>query len=252
MKLTGNAVLITGGATGIGFAMAKFLRDHDNTVIICGRRSERLEQAATSLPGIHTICCDVADPRQRENLFAQVAGDFPELNILINNAGIQRDIDLTRGTVDLERGEDEIPVNFTAPIYLSALFTPFLARKDNATIINVSSGLAFMVGHATRCPVYCATKAGIHAFSIAQREQLSSLDISVIEVIPPMVASELNMESRVKRNMVTSPMMMPADDFVAQVFEQAARGESEICLAPLEGMGTHMPHGMSMPKGHQH
>ncbi|MCL2492493.1 MAG: SDR family NAD(P)-dependent oxidoreductase [Clostridiales bacterium] len=228
-----NTVLVTGGATGIGYSMAKNFHGRGNTIIICGRREDRLEQAAAELPGIHTFSCDVSIPDGREALFRYVSEHFPKINILINNAGIQCDIDLTKGMPglpDLMQEDNEIRVNFVAPIYLSALFTPLLAGKDNAAIVNVSSGLAFMVEHATRAPIYCATKAGMHAFSIAQRAQLAPLGIRVIEMIPPMVESELNLEGRRKRNMVTSPNMMSSDQYVEKAFSKMEEGIDEIRL----------------------
>ena len=228
MKMNGNTILITGGATGIGYSMAKYFHKRGNTIIICGRREDRLAQVAKELQGIHTFKCDVANPDDRKDLFSYVSKRFPEVNILINNAGIQRDIDLTKGLDELDRGDSEIRINLEAPVYLSALFTPILSGKENATIINISSGLAFMVEHAARCPVYCATKAGLHAFSIAQRIQLAPLGIRVVEVIPPMVESELNMESRIKRNMVKSPYMMTSDEFVEKTFVQMEQGVEEI------------------------
>jgi len=173
--------------------------------------------------------CDVTTPAGREALTALVADRFGNVNMLINNAGIQRDIDLTGGIAALD-GESEVAVNLVAPIELSALFTPLLTGKDGATIVNVSSALAFMVERATRAPVYCASKAGLHAFSIAQRIQLAPLGIRVVEIIPPAVESELNMESRIKRNFVTSPNMMPADEFVAKAFAQLEQGVDEIRL----------------------
>ena len=230
MKMSGNTILITGGATGIGYAMAKYFLARGNAVIICGRRADRLDQAAKSLPGVHTAKCDAADASGRHALLAHIQDKFPDMNILINNAGIQRDIDLTRGVSDLESGEDEIKINLEAPIMLSALFTPQLSGKDNAAIVNVSSGLAFMVEKAARTPVYCAAKAGMHAFSIAQRIQLSPIGIRVVELIPPMVESELNIESRRKRNMVTSPNMMPADEYVEKTFDKMEQGIDEIKL----------------------
>lgn len=226
--MTNNTIVITGGATGIGLAMARYFIQHDNQVIICGRRQDRLDEAAAALPGVHTLGCDVTNPDRRLALADHIQTHFPDVNILVNNAGIQRDLDLTRGTLDLDRGESEIAVNLEAPIYLSALFTPLLSGKDNATIVNVSSALAFMVERATRCPVYCATKAGLHAFSIAQRLQLEPLSIRVVEIIPPAVESELNLESRVKRHFTSSPHMMKADDFVTQAFDQMAGDATEI------------------------
>jgi len=228
MKMNNNTILITGGATGIGFAMAKYFHQRGNTVIICGRREEKLAQAAGALPGIHTVKCDVTKSTDRRELLAFIQKNFPTINILINNAGIQRDIDLTQGVTDLENGEDEINVDLAAPIHLSGLFTPLLAKKENATIVNVSSGLAFMVERAARTPVYCAVKAGLHAFSIAQRIQLAPLGIRVIELIPPMVESELNPESRRKRNMVSSPNMMKADEFAEKALTKMEQNEDEI------------------------
>ena len=227
MQISNNTIVITGGATGIGFAMAKYLQNLDNQVIICGRRQDRLDQAAAQLPGIHTWRCDVTDASQRDELVDHIRKDFPDVNILINSAGIQRDLDLTEGPPGLE-GEDEIAVNLTAPIHLAALFTDLLKGKNNATIVNVSSALAFMVERATRAPIYCATKAGLHAFSIAQRIQLAPLHIRVVEIIPPAVESELNMESRIKRGFVTSPNMLSADDFVSQAFSQMESDTDEI------------------------
>jgi len=233
MKMNGNTILITGGATGIGYAVAKYFYQRDNTVIICGRREDRLEQAAKELPGLHIFSCDVSTPGGREALFQHIQDNFSDTNILVNNAGIQCDIDLTEGISglpDLMQEDNEIRVNFVAPIYLSALFTPLLAGKENAAIVNVSSGLAFMVERAARAPIYCATKAGIHAFSIAQRIQLEPLGIRVIELIPPMVESELNLEGRRKRNMVTSPNMMSADEYVEKALAKMEQDVDEIKL----------------------
>ena len=228
MRMDGNTVLITGGATGIGLSMAKFFISRGNKVIICGRREDRLARAAEELRGIHTIRCDVSDPGERNELLGQMNENFPEVNILINNAGVQRDIDLTKRIPDADG--DEVRINLEAPICLSALFTPLLSGKDNAAIVNVTSGLAFMVERAAGMPIYCATKAGLHAFSIAQRIQLAPLGIRVVEVIPPMVESELNTEGRRKRNALRSPFMMSSDEFVEKAFAKMEQGMDEIRL----------------------
>ena len=228
MEMSNHTVLITGGATGIGYAMAKYLLERGNNIIICGRREERLLQAKRELHGIHTFRCDVTNPDERHALREYVSGNFPKLNMLINNAGIQHDIDLTKGVETLTGGDSEIAVNLEAPVYLSALFTPLLSGKKNATIVHVSSGLAFMVERAARTPVYCATKAGLHAFSIAQRIQLAPIGIRVVEIIPPMVESELNIEGRKKRNMLKMPFMLTADDFVKQAFAKMEQDTDEI------------------------
>jgi len=231
MRTSGNTVLITGGATGIGYSLARYLRDHDNTVIVCGRREDRLAQAEERLPGISTIRCDVTQPDERAALSRHVADSFPEINVLVNNAGIQCDVDLRHGLGDHDTIAEEISTNLEAPIYLSVLFAPLLSGKDGATIVNVSSGLAFMADRAIGMPVYCATKAGLHAFTLAQRGQLAERGIAVVEMIPPAVVSELNPEGRRRRGATRSLPMMSADDFVDQACDQLARGVEEIRVA---------------------
>ena len=227
MRMNDNTILITGGATGIGYSMAKHFYHHGNTVVICGRRDERLTQAAESLPGIHTFKCDVSEADERNAFFQYVKDNFPDVNILVNNAGIQRDIDLTAGLSGLNC--DEIQINLEAPVVLSAMFTPLLARKDNAAIVNISSGLAFtMHEHSAKIPLYCATKAGLHMFSVTLRIQLYPLGIRVVEIIPPMVESELNTEGRRKRNMLKTPYMMSADEFVGKALAQMEQDEDEV------------------------
>ncbi|MCL1912396.1 MAG: SDR family NAD(P)-dependent oxidoreductase [Eubacteriaceae bacterium] len=228
MQLSGNSVLITGGATGIGFSMAQYLINRGNSVLICGRRQERLDEAATKLPGLLTFKCDVTNRAGREELFEFVKSNFAQMNVLVNNAGIQRDIDLTKGMEDFDRGESEIITNLEAPVLLSALFVDMLSKAENAAIINVSSGLGFMVERASGMPVYAATKAALHAFSIGQRIQLAPLGIEVLEFIPPAVQSELNMEGRAKRNPGGSSYMMAPERYIELTFEKVAQGEVEI------------------------
>src|SRR6185503_261499 len=118
MKLTNNTVLVTGGATGIGYALARRFLERDNVVIICGRRSDRLAESQQLHPQIHTKVCDVADPGEREALVNWATEQFPSLNILVNNAGIQRRVDLARPEEDWEVTGSEIRINFEAPIHL--------------------------------------------------------------------------------------------------------------------------------------
>jgi len=227
MKMSGNTILITGGATGIGYAMAKYFLERDNEVLICGRRENRLAEAADGLAGVKTFKCDVTNSGERIALFEYVKNNFPNMNILINNAGVQRNIDLTKGTADFENGDNEIRVNFEAPVFLSALFTPFLSGKENAAIVNVSSGLAFRAEYATGMPIYCATKAALHAFSLAQRKQLEPLGIKVIELIPPAVVSELNTDGgRWKRGEGTD--MPSSEAYAASALARMEQGETEI------------------------
>ena len=230
MRISGNAILITGGASGIGYSMARYFHERDNKVLICGRREDRLLRVAEEMPGIQTFRCDVTNTGDRAALLSYVQNSFSDMNILINNAGIQRDIDLTKGMADFDRGESEILVNLEAPVLLSALFTPMLSGKDNAAIVNVSSGLAFMPDYAIGMPVYHTTKAGLHAFSVVQRKQLARLGIRVIEIIPPAVESELNPEGRKKRGGGRSPHFMPSDDFVEKALAKMEQDDDEIRL----------------------
>ena len=230
MKMNGNTILITGGATGIGYSMAKYFCGHGNTVIICGRRKNKLAQAKKELPQIHTIQCDVTNPDDRTLLFNNISNNYPSMNILINNAGVQRSIDLSNGLDALSGGENEIRINLEAPIFLSALFTAFLSGKENAAIVNVTSGLAFMLEQAAWCPVYSATKAGLHAFSITQRAQLAPLGIRIIELIPPMVESELNPESRKGVTRENTPYMITSDDYAEKALAKMEQDIDEIKL----------------------
>ena len=193
MKTRGNTILITGGATGIGFALAEAFAKAGNTVIICGRRENRLKEACARLPGIETLVCDVSKKRDRESLFRWVKNNHPALNVLVNNAGVQKMVDLTKGTRDLLEGENEIATNFVATIHLTALFIPILSRQKEAAIINVSSGLGFVPIAAM--PVYCATKAGVHSFTVSLRHQLKDTSIRVFEIVPPMVDTELGRDT---------------------------------------------------------
>jgi uncharacterized oxidoreductase len=177
--------------------MAEAFLKQGNEVIICGRREQRLREAKKNHTDLHIMACDVSDNAGRYSLVEWVASNFKSLNILVNNAGIQRDIDFTKGIADFLAGTNEITINLEAPIVLSGLFIPHLAGKDGAAIVNISSGLGFVP--AAKMPVYSATKAGLHAFSMALRHQLKGLGIKVFEVVPPAVDSELNPEGRAKR-----------------------------------------------------
>jgi uncharacterized oxidoreductase len=189
MKISKNTVLITGGATGIGFSLAEHFLKADNEVIICGRREVKLKEAHKKYPNLHSKPCDITKPDDRMALFDWINSDFSNFNILINNAGIQRAIDLKKG-VDGLQGEDEIEVNFKAPIYLTELFIPLLLKQEESAIINVSSGLGFVP--IASMPIYCATKAAIHSFTVSLRYQLKDTSIKVFEIIPPTVDTELD------------------------------------------------------------
>ena len=190
METNGNTILITGGTSGIGLALAESLIKAGNQVIICGRRDDRLEEARSKLAALIIRRCDIASPEERSNLFAWASANYPALNVLVNNAGIQRQIDFLQGTRDLDSGEDEIETNFRAPLHLCALFIPFLIRQERAAIVNISSGLGFIP--IARMPIYCATKAAMHSYSVSLRHQLRETSVRVFEIIPPTVDTELD------------------------------------------------------------
>jgi uncharacterized oxidoreductase len=197
MNISGNTILITGGATGIGFALAEEFLAADNTVLICGRRENRLKEAQQKHPQLLYKVCDVSNQNDREDLFQWAKNN--NVNILVNNAGIQRDIDFTKGMEDLQSGESEIKINFETPVYLTALFIPYLMKQKMAAIANVTSGLAYMTSPRPTVPLYVATKSAIHCFTSALRKQLTDTSIKVFELIAPIVDTEINMESRLKR-----------------------------------------------------
>jgi uncharacterized oxidoreductase len=218
MNLKGNTILITGGGTGIGLGLAgKFLQD-GNTVIICGRREEALQRAKQKYPGIAIRRCDVAEAAQREALYEWSTREYPGLNVLINNAGIQRRFDLAvdRGWKEIH---GEIAINLEAPVHLSCLFVEHLMNAQSPVIINIGSGLAFVP--MTSAPVYCATKAAIHSFTLSLRHQLRQTGIQVIEILPPSVNTDLGGAGLHTRG-------TPLEEFVNAAYTRLASGEVEV------------------------
>lgn len=194
MKLSGRTVLVTGGTSGIGLGIAEAFHGRGSRVIVCGRDRGRLSAVEEKFPGITALPCDVGDGLQRKNLAADVMRRFPDLDILVNNAGIQRYVDLKKGYDELKSGGDEIAINFVSAVELTALFIGHLMSKPSAAVINVSSGLGFMPMLET--PVYSATKAAIHTYTLVLRQQLMDTSVRVIEIVPPMVDTGLNREGR--------------------------------------------------------
>jgi len=231
MEMSGNTVLITGGATGIGFALAEHFLKAKNEVVICSRRNEKLAEAKNRHPEFHIKTCDVAEDRDRRELVDWVTREYPKLNILVNNAGIQRDIDFTKGAEDFLSGESEIEINLEAPIVLTGMLIPFLTGKPAAAVINVTSGLGFIP--AARMPVYSATKAGLHAFSMALRHQLQKTGVKVFEVVPPAVDTDLNPKGRAARGNFKAGLL--PDAYVASVMNGIRNDVFEIGYGMTEG-----------------
>jgi uncharacterized oxidoreductase len=214
MQTTGNTILITGGTSGIGLAFAEEFIRLGNKVIICGRRADRLEQIQQKHKDIVTRVCDVANTEDRENLATWAIENYPDVNVLINNAGVQLLTDLTK-PVDLTRVRQEVETNFIAPIHLGSLFAQHIASKTNGAIINISSGLAFVP--IAFMPVYCATKAAIHSLTLSLRYQLRNTPVKVFEIAPPAVDTELGSDRR--EDKTQSHGGLPVSEFLAEAME---------------------------------
>lgn len=189
MKLGGNTILVTGGASGIGFALAKRFVKAESQVIVCGRRVDQLDRARQECPGLHAIACDISNEAGREKLLHDVTAKFPRLNVLINNAGIQSRPPPLHQPQDWRQSKLEIATNLEAPIHLSMLFLPHLLKSQDPALVNVTSGLSF--APISFMPVYCLTKAALHSFTLSLRHQLKATPVQVIEVIPPAVNTDL-------------------------------------------------------------
>jgi uncharacterized oxidoreductase len=191
MRLSGNTILITGGSTGIGLAFAERFIAAGNTVIVCGRRESVLQDAKEKFPHLITRVCDVGLESDRIALFDWVTTNYPDVNVLVNNAGIQQRFHVLKADAkdNWSYYNNEIMVNAEAPIHLSMLFAPFFAQKENAAIVNVTSGLAFTP--LAIAPIYSATKAALHSYTMSLRHQLAHTSVDVIEVAPPAVNTDL-------------------------------------------------------------
>ena len=231
MDLTNRTWLITGGGTGIGLALAKAVAARGNRVIICGRNEDSLNRARSEDPKLIARRCDVADAESRATLVSWLAAEHPDLSVLVNNAGIQipRDFRADNATHDLDA---EIAINLAAPIHLIQELLPQLGRQPEATIINVTSGLAF--APLAVFPVYCATKAALHSFTLTLRYQLRDSQIEVIEIAPPIVASGLRSEASAQRNPAAASAVTP-EEFVEQAVPLLEKGGPEVLVGQSVG-----------------
>lgn len=213
MKSTGNTILVTGGGSGIGQALAHRWHAQGNTVIVTGRRQTALDETIAGRDGMHAYVLDVGDPSAIARFAAQLVDEHPDLNVLVNNAGIMRreNLDASR---ELGDAEQTISTNLLGPIRLIDALIDHLARRDDSAIINVTSGLAFVPLPATA--TYSATKAALHSYTLSLREQLKG-KVEVIELAPPAVQTDLT------PGQSTNEHYQPLDDFADEVMALFAR-----------------------------
>ncbi len=223
MKISNNKILITGGASGIGLGLAERFIKETNQVIICGRREYLLKEVSEKYPSVITRKCDLTVTGEREDLFKWISEEHNDLNVLVNNAGIQQSMSIFDGDF-FQRANEEIEINIEAPVHLISLF---IKLKSLDTIINVTSGLSFVP--LTRVPVYSASKAFFHSFTLSLRHLLKPENIEVIELIPPAVNTDLGGKG-------IHYHAVPVGDFIEAVFKQIAEGRTELTYGFSESM----------------
>lgn len=212
MNISGNTIFIPGATSGIGRGLAERFADAGNNVIVAGRRRHLVEEVAAGHDNIAGFTLDVTEPRSIEAAVSTIKTSFPDTNVLITVAGIMRPEDLHTGAF-LRTAEATIATNLLGPIRLIGALTEFLAAKDDAAILTVSSGLGFVPLPIT--PTYSATKAAIHSFTQSLRVQLSDTNVQVIEIVPPRVRTAL-------MNSENDESAMPLDDFLSEVMDLLA------------------------------
>ena len=223
MQLSNNKILITGGASGIGLGLTERFIKENNTVIICGRRESVLKEVAEKFPSVITKVCDLAVESERVELYKWISENHSNLNVLVNNAGIQQWMTVSDANF-YQRAKEEITINVEAPIHLIHLF---INLKSLNTIINVTSGLSFTP--LTKTPVYSATKAFFHSLTLSMRHLLTSKNVEVIELIPPALNTDLGGKG-------LHDAAPPVSDFIEAAFRQLKEGKTEITFGFSEAM----------------
>jgi len=232
MKMQSNTIFITGGTSGIGQGLAEAFHRLGNQVIIGGRREDRLRSVSAANPGIRHIVLDVTDLHSIRSAAQEIIAEFPALNCVFNNAGMQRRHNFASGKpIDDAAMVAEIQTNLTGLIRVSSAFLPHLQRHQDATLLNVSSGLAFVPLSAF--PVYCATKAAVHSFTLTLRQQLRESKVKVIELIPPYVATELGGGAAAPAGALRQ---MPLETFISETMKELAGDADEIAIGGAKNL----------------
>src|SRR6476620_6438628 len=221
MKLSNNKMLITGGASGIGLGLTERFIGEKNSVIICGRREEALKSVAGKFPTVITKICDLESEEDRNELYSWIAENHPDLNVLVNNAGIQNWMNVSDSSF-YQKAKSELEINILAPLHLTNMFMNLPSLK---TVINVTSGLAFVP--LARVPVYCGTKAFMRSFTLSLRHLLQANGIEVIEMIPPALNTDLGGKG-------IHDSYPPVKDFVESIFNQLKEGKTELTFGTSE------------------
>lgn len=219
MKLTRRTILITGGASGIGFALAEQLLQQQNRVIICGRNQDKLSRAQQQLPALETIQCDINRADDLTDLQSRLTRNFPQLDTLINNAGIQQQLDLTHNKSLDQAVMHEIHTNLVSQINITHCLYPLLTSNSNPAILFVSSALAMVP--KVQAPIYSASKAGLHSYVQSLRHQVKNDGIQVVEVFPDVIDTPMTGHR-------VSEKKMNANVFAAEVLKKLQANPAEI------------------------
>ena len=190
MDLSGNKIFITGGTSGIGLALAQKFLELDNIVIVCGRNLKKINEVKKKYPKIHVLRCDISDEKQVLSTFKTIKEKFGNINILVNNAGVQEKDSFLRDKNIIKSAQSQIKINFESPVRLSKIFLEMLIKNPNSAIINISSAVAYEP--IPSIPIYCATKSALNSFSRSLRYQLKNSRIKVFCVFPPRVDTKIN------------------------------------------------------------
>lgn len=228
MKLTQRTILITGGGSGIGLAFAEKLLEQNNQVIVCGRDLQKLELAKSENPDLEIVQCDITEERDLSSLVSHIAARHPELDCLINNAGIQQELDLIRGSVMSQKITREVDTNLTAQINLTLQMYPLLTANRNPAIVFLGSALGLVPKYDV--PVYSASKAGLHSFIHSLREQVVGDGVQVVEVFPDVIDTPMT------QHRVEEPKM-DAHDFVEDVLKHLEKDAHEIYIGRTRMLG---------------